>query len=258
MKRYFALSLSTLALLGALTACSQGEEPALTGSSSSNSGTSSNEETTNNNSNALSAVPSLPPELSFDQFTDLSTASGEEFQVDATEEAQLLSAYTGTAEHVMIPEGVTKVSSHLFGQNEAIQVLTLSDSVVEVDNSSFSMTPNLKAIDFGSVQVIGTYSFAGCSSLRYLEFPSSTTSILDSAFYDCASLETVVINEGLTEITSGSFAQCPSLTAVVLPSSVTKISETAFDVTDNMTFFVTEGSFAYDWAQAREYNMVVV
>ena len=79
-----------------------------------------------------------------------------------------------------------------------------------------------------SNDIINTYTFYGCNSLKSIKLPSSVTYIGYKAFDDCTSLTSVDIPSSVTYIGQETFRGCTSLTSVNIPSSVTKIGEYAF------------------------------
>ena len=61
------------------------------------------------------------------------------------------------------------------------------------------------------VERIYTYAFAGCQSLKRVDFTNKLGDIGSYAFYECGSLETVDIPDGVFEIGSCAFAKCYNL-----------------------------------------------
>ena len=79
-----------------------------------------------------------------------------------------------------------------------------------------------------SNDIIGVYTFSGCSSLTSVNIPSSVTEIRDSTFPGCSSLTSVNIPSSVTKIGKNAFQYCTSLTSINIPSSVTEIGDKAF------------------------------
>lgn len=147
-----------------------------------------------------------------------------------------LTAYTGTAETVVIPDGVKEISYRAF----------------------YGCTTVKKVIIPEGVTSIGIYAFQGCTNLETVTFPSTLRYISDHAFRWCSALKEVVLYEGLTKINEGVFYDCSSLEKVVLPESVTEIESTAFyncvklEETNLPKKLVTIGGSAYSGCTALE------
>ena len=86
-----------------------------------------------------------------------------------------------------------------------------------------------------SNDIIGVYTFSGCSSLTSVNIPSSVTEIRDSTFPGCSSLTSVNIPSSVTKIGKNAFQYCTSLTSINIPSSVTEIGDKAFSNCTSLT-----------------------
>ena len=74
-------------------------------------------------------------------------------------------------------------------------------------------------------------AFAGCSSLEFIEIPSSVTSLGEKTFQSCTALKDIKIPSSVTIIPSRLFDGCKSLTTIDIPNSVTEIGDSAFSGT---------------------------
>ncbi len=131
----------------------------------------------------------------------------------------LVAVEEGTQE-VVIPSNVTSISSRSFSEcRDTLQTVTISESVTEIGQGTFSM----------------------CSALETVEIPASVTTIGNSAFWNCTSLETVTIADDsqITTIPSQAFEGCENLTEVNLPDTVTTIGNSAFSGTSLESFDFT-------------------
>lgn len=82
---------------------------------------------------------------------------------------------------------------------------------------------------FGTGQfTMGSSVFAGCTSLKSVEFPEGFLKICDGFFEDCKSLTSVTLPSTLSLIGSNAFLGCTSLSSIVLPESVTILDGCAF------------------------------
>ena len=163
-----------------------------------------------------------------------------------------LTSYTGSEEHVVIPEGVKRIGGNLdnsiFEDTETeIKSVVIPDSVIEIGERAFYTCLQLEEVTMGNgVKKIGQEAFAGCfkmktihlsdslqeiglrafnfcESLEALELPSSLRNIEMEDFGNCISLKSLNIPDGVQAIPPGTFDRCSSMEELYIPSSVTKI-----------------------------------
>lgn len=163
-----------------------------------------------------------------------------------------LTSYTGSEEHVVIPEGVKRIGGNpdnsIFEDTETeIKSVVIPDSVIEIGERAFYTCLQLEEVTMGNgVKKIGQEAFAGCfkmktihlsdslqeiglrafnfcESLEALELPSSLRNIEMEAFGNCISLKSLNIPDGVQAIPPSTFDRCSSMEELYIPSSVTKI-----------------------------------
>ena len=82
---------------------------------------------------------------------------------------------------------------------------------------------------FGTGQfTMGSGVFAGCTSLKSVEFPEGFLKICDGFFEDCRNLTSVTLPNSLTFIGRQAFMLCTSLPSIVIPEGVSTIEPGAF------------------------------
>lgn len=172
-----------------------------------------------------------------------------DFHID--EEGCLIS-YTGSEEHVVIPEGVKRIggdpNNSIFADTEAeIKSVVIPDSVIEISEGAFLDCMELEEVTMGNgvrrigggaffgccrmktihlsenLKEIGPQAFNFCESLETLELPLSLRNIEVGVFRNCANLKSLKIPDGVQAIPEGAFFQCYNLEELYIPSSVTKI-----------------------------------
>lgn len=120
---------------------------------------------------------------------------------------QAFSGYLGG--NIIIPEGVTTISSQAFYGCANITSITLPSTITS----------------------IADYAFQGCSSLTSIVIPEGVTSIGNYLFQGCTSLESITIPESVTSIGNYAFQECTSLTSITFPAGLTSIGNHAFENT---------------------------
>ena len=141
-------------------------------------------------------------------------------------EGTTLAGYTGSAETVAIPEGVTEIKYGVFADNRRLAKVTIPWTVTKIGNSAFS----------------------GCSSLQAVTIPPSVREIGDFAFDKCRSLTGVTIADGVQFIGQYAFSSCPNLRSVTIPASVKTVESEAFYDCNALTVRCVARSKPAAWA----------
>lgn len=172
--------------------------------------------------------------------------------------------------NVVLPEGVTTISSYAFANCTSLMSITLPCTLTSVEASAFSGCSSLEAVFYcGSEEQWNSIEFANgndclknaaiayngskhmfeyevlddgtakITGVKYspinLEIPSEVdgyivTAIGDSAFFE-SSAKKVVLPETVTSIGTCSFLEMSNLTEIIVPDSVTSIGDRAFEGT---------------------------
>lgn len=138
----------------------------------------------------------------------------------------------GSLESVVIPNGVTRIDNDTFYNCGGLKNVVIPSSVTSIADNAFAFCRNLETLTIeegnvsyrsvgnciintktktllrgcknsviptdGSVTVIGSNAFNGCSGLVKAVIPASITKIETGAFSYCNDLETFVVEEGNT------------------------------------------------------------
>ena len=145
--------------------------------------------------------------------------------------------YTSTDGNIVEPD------SYSFGANivsniyeNGVGVITFDDNIEIIGGWSFYGCTTLKSIAIpDGVMEIGTDAFWDCSSLTDVSIPDSVICIGTSAFRRCASLTSITIPDGVTVIEDNIVSGCSSLTSVTISENVTSIRDRAFYYCENIT-----------------------
>lgn len=147
----------------------------------------------------------------------------------------VLVRYTGSAEDVVVPDGVTAIGDKAFfgfSGRDQVRKVVLPEGLLSIGNESFYNCKNLAEIEMPStIKRIGYSAFFGQNDgrkckIRRLAFPASLEEIGDFAFDGCQSLEEVTFSEGLKHIGRYAFYHT-SVKRFVLPASIEELGKDA-------------------------------
>ncbi len=199
--------------------------------------------------------PTSSPDTPAEQMSDFITR-GE------GEELTLLGVKDRAKKVYRIPEGIRMVDANAFLGCHAAQSITVPSSVTSIGNGVFRGCEQLEEISVseqnpiylsrgnalihkpsrllvsgcaasiipsdGSVTAIGSYAFAGHTSMTTVTLPDTVTKIYDNAFHGCTALTSLTLSSSLTDIGDGAFAKCERLSKLTLPDALIKIGKNAF------------------------------
>ena len=141
-----------------------------------------------------------------------------------------LEKYTGTQEHVTVPDEVTVISDYGFYGAKNMKTITIPDTVKEIGNNAFYDCEELEEIVLpDSVSYIGSGLFIRCKNLKKVTLSNRLFTLPKITFFQCENLEEVILPKYLKKLNRACFEQCHSLQKILLPDSLTVIEEKAFD-----------------------------
>ena len=166
---------------------------------------------------------------------------------------------------VVIEDGVTKISDHVFEYSTNLTSVTIGDSVTDIGIGAFYSCFKLTSITvdennknyssdkygvlFNNDKTTLVQYPIGNTRKSYI-IPDSVTTISDMAFFHCSKLTSVEIPDSVTTI-GGAFSYCTKLTSVEIPDSVITIGDGAFYECSNLASVIigdnvtTIGEFAF-------------
>ena len=174
------------------------------------------------------------------------------------------------AGEVVVPEGITEIASYAFRDCVDVTGVTLPESLVTLNQHSFSNC-GLTSVRIPGGVVFGPNDFrifSDCVNLERVELAEGLTSMGSNMFTGCTALKEVVVPESLEGIGGfggcaslehidlshakriGSFWNCDALTDVVFPEGLQSIGYMAFEGCDGLTRLEFPASLTRvgDWA----------
>ena len=140
--------------------------------------------------------------------------------------------------NVKIPDSVIKIYAYAFRNCTGLTSVTLPENLQYLTRESFDGCSNLESVWIPKTITNKTSDdgwenyakgpFAGCSSLKTVEFADGITNIPDGLFAGCNGIESIEIPDTVTEILDHAFKNCSNLTSITIPNSVANIGTQAF------------------------------
>ncbi len=144
-------------------------------------------------------------------------------------ESGVLTAYNGAGGDIVIPDGVTAISSGVFYGNTSITSVKFPSSVKTIGYAAFRDCTNLQTVTFSEgLELLDEEAFEWCSKIQSLELPSSLRTIKRVALYGINGIETLEIPEGVTTIEFGALGNFANLVSISFPASATSIGDDLF------------------------------
>lgn len=174
--------------------------------------------------------------------------------------------YTGTDKNVSVPNKlssftVLEIADYAFMNNKDIESVSFANAkaIDAIGEFSFAGCTSLKSVNIPStLDKIGFGSFMGCTSLTDINISSNISVINGQVFQNCTSLTEFTVPNSVGTISDFSFAGCTSLEKVVIPKTVKNISAKAFLNCDKLTIYGYTNSYAQTYAEENEINFVAL
>lgn len=119
-------------------------------------------------------------------------------------------------------------ANNLYVNGELLETLVVPENITEIAYCAFAGCDSIKTIQFhNNLKTIANSAFKDCSSLEEIVIPNSVDTIGAAAFANCSSLVKVTLSSQLDTIPANLFIACTSLEQLDL-GLITKIDTTAF------------------------------
>ena len=213
MKRSLALALSAVLTASFVTACgkdsdssSSGREKAASTASSTKTVTTASAETTAKTS---SSAPETTEAQSYDDYDEYEEYEEHTYANpnDDASNGELMAELSMKASSIPPDEDGFRIENGiLYGYDGVENELYIPDGVTRIESWAFKNDENIRAVHIpSSVKSIGAFVFDCSSALRYVGTTEGLESIGDCSFSRCSSLEDVNLPESLRYISSDAF-----------------------------------------------------
>ncbi len=141
----------------------------------------------------------------------------------------LLYAYRGTEEEIVIPQEIRETTGNSFMKCRTLRRVVVPDSFTYLREKMFLGCTNLQEVILpDGLRWIEPAAFQDCASLETITIPPSMQTVTAGAFRSCSGLRQIQIPETISAIERAAFWGCKHLRKLVIPDSVAKIGADAF------------------------------
>ena len=143
-----------------------------------------------------------------------------------------LTGYTGSETTLNLPASVTynDVTYNVtaidggafknFKNKNIIQAVNIPEGYKSIEVSTFEGFKGLTSVTIpGSLEMLASYSFEGCTALQTVNFAADTASTLTinlKSFKDCSSLQQITLPKRLSSMNAGVFVGCTALQKITV------------------------------------------
>ncbi len=130
----------------------------------------------------------------------------------------------------VVSDAVTVIAESAFAGDPSLKEIVIGKNVELIASGAFQNCTSLKKVTFAdgcAIEAIGSHAFANCTSLLSVELPASITRVEPYTFAGCSSLEEVGFPT-VAEIGEYAFSNCSSLESVDVSSALATIDAWAF------------------------------
>lgn len=168
-----------------------------------------------------------------------------EFIISGDEKNLMLVKYTGTKDHVEIPNGITRICREAFCGCANVKTIDIPSSVKLICNKAFCNMPNLEVVTFGEgLETIEHEAFANCVNLKYVRLPESLKDMEYATFCKCERLEKIEFGKKLKVLEANVLYRCNGITELVIPKTIKKVSTNEINGLDGLKLLRIESDFS--------------
>ena len=140
----------------------------------------------------------------------------------------------------------------------SINKVTFADNTTNIPDYLFyeaGFEPGFKLEIPETVETIGHYAFYNIPNIVSVSFKGEKIKSIGIRAFEGTSIEELRFPSSLTEINANAFINCSKLSKVVITSYMSHIPGPVFQKNSNLTVYVKNNTYAYDWAVKEGYNI---
>ena len=182
--------------------------------------------------------------------------------------------YNGSAEKVIVPDGIKSIAAGAFSYNTSIREIVLPEGLQKVGDNAFVHCYYLEKITIpATVSHIGAGAFDDTEWMKsqvsdyitvngilisykggdsHIEVPDGITAVGAGAFMANVNLRSVHLPDSIVYIDSMAFGGCSELRLLNIPDSVEWIDEYSFSGCVNLTLYGRQNSYSQKYAEYME------
>lgn len=195
----------------------------------------------------------LPFEVPYEvnTYVDSLTLATKGLTVDV--ETGIITDYTGTADHVMIPRymsiddgnggkivvRITGIESDAFAGNTSIVEVKFPDTITEIPDTAFKGCTALTGVIANNIASIGKEAFSGCTALESYTVGASVTVLGENAF---TAAPAIIVNANNTSVAKAAASSGANSITLNVNSMTDTLSNYVFVISAGTNYFAFNGA----------------
>lgn len=145
--------------------------------------------------------------------------------------------------HINTGDGIKTIKAQTFEGCTNLQEVMIYKQLYKIEDRAFAGCTDLNKITImgteeSNLEIIGSETFLGCSSLESFKIPSSVKGMGIGVFKNCTGLKSVELSKKITFLNPETFYGCTSLSEVLNTENLTSLGGSVFEGCSNLKEFI--------------------